>query len=378
MLVATPVTTDVRILREAGALVEAGHAVHVVGKDVPADAHLPDGFTASSASGGGGLRGSATGPVDLSRAHLRAARWLLMPEHRRLSYRRWASGAAAAASGLDYDVVHAHDFTALALGSRLARRRAVPLVYDAHELWSERQRSGRPTPFERRQERRTEGILGGRADAVLTVGEALAERLRISYGWEHVSVVRNTFPLPPEAADAEVPRAPAGVVYAGRLAPGRDLATVAAASRRMSLPVQLVGPSDPAWSAGFDPGRCVVVPAVEVADVEAVLRSAGLALVTLEPGCGNHQIALPNKLFHAVRAGVPVVASDVGELARTVQAHGIGVLYRPGDAESLIRAVEEARRRHTELVAAVRRAREELSWDRDRVQLLKVYAGLAR
>ena len=377
MLVATSVTADARVLRQAEALVDAGHVVSIIGKDIPAGTRPPRGTTFFTASGGGGLPLSSATGAGGTRASFRAARWMLLPEHRALSFRRWSTASARVAGGLIYDVVHAHDFSALPLGSRLSGQQQVPLVYDSHEMWSERRRSGRPTPVRTLWERRSEKALGSRADAVLTVGDGLAERLRSSYGWTRVSVVRNTFPL--MALDPARHRtAPTGVVYAGRLAAGRDLDTVAAASRSLSLPVSLLGPVDSFWSARFDEGFCRMLPPVEVGAVGTALRSAGLALVTLEPGCGNHEIALPNKLFHAVSAGVPVVASDVGELARTVRAHGLGVLYRAGDPASLVGAVEEARRRYPELVAAVGRAAEELSWPRDRATLLRVYAGLVR
>lgn len=377
MLVATSVTSDARVMREAGALAAAGHEVHIVGKDVPAGV-AAGAVTISSAAAGHGLRSSTGfGRTTVSTGPGRALRWILLPEHRSLTFARWARQVEAAAGPLQYDVVHAHDFTALEAGSRLAERRDVPLVYDTHELWSARHRVGRPTPWQRRRERRTEKRLGTRARVVITVGEALAGRLHDSYGWDHVVVVRNTFPaLPPhfEALAAE----PVAALYAGRLAAGRDLETVARASRLTDLPLRLVGPVDRAWSERFDAGRCSVLPAVDLTDVDGALTSAGLALVTLEDRAVNHRIALPNKLFHAVRAGVPVVASDVGELARTVRRHGLGTLYRTGDPESLARAITAARAAYPQLIAAVRRARPDLSWEADRSALLQAYEGLAR
>lgn len=277
--------------------------------------------------------------------------------------------------GLEFDVVHAHDYTALALGDRVARARRVPLVYDTHELWSERHRSGRPTPLEDRWQRARERRVGTRAAVVLTVGEALAERLRDAYRWQHIVVVRNTFPVALDSASAPLTR-PVAAVYAGRLAPGRDLETVAAASSSVDLELRLVGPSDPSWIADFVPHLCRVDPAVAADEVDGLLRVGGLALVTLTDGWGNHRVALPNKLFQAVSAGVPVVASDIGELANTVREHGVGVLYRPGDASSLVTAIEDAVRRFPQLQQAVRRAQGALSWGVDRDKLLDVYRGL--
>ena len=129
------------------------------------------------------------------------------------------------------------------------------------------------------RERAVEARLGGAAFAVITVGDGVARALRERFGWQHVTVVRNTFPMPDPLP--EPPPKPSGAVYAGRLAPFRELEVVAAASRRVDLPVTLVGPADETWLARFDPGRALVRPSLPVADVDALLTCAGLALVTL-------------------------------------------------------------------------------------------------
>jgi glycosyltransferase involved in cell wall biosynthesis len=397
MLVATSLASDTRVLREATTLAAAGHAVHVIGKQVPTDWTPPPGVSASSVGAGSVFR--ADGAPSLSRRRLsppaRAARWLLLPTHRNQAFGRWAAGAEADGAGRDYDVVHAHDFTALEAGARLAALRGVPLVYDSHELWSGRPRVGRPTPLQARRERRVERDLGARAAAVITVGEGVARALRAAYGWTHVTVVRNTFPLGSGARHGDPhgdPHGdllgagepalnplgePKGAVYAGRLAPFRELETIAAASRLVDLPITVVGPADETWLAGYDPGVAAVEPARTVEQVDELLLEAGLALVTHSDRWANHRLAMPNKLFHAVRAGVPVVATDVGELALIVREHGVGELYRPGDAPDLARAIRRAVERYPELVEAVRAAAPALSWESDAAALLSVYATLS-
>src|SRR5690606_4689661 len=117
-------------------------------------------------------------------------------------------------------------------------------------------------------------------------------------------------------------------------------------------------------------------PPVPIDAVDQAYRDAGIAFVPLTDGSLNHRIALPNKLFQAVRAGVPVVAADLPEIRRVVSEHGLGALYRPGDADSLTRAVEEVTRRHEHLVANVLAARASLCWERDAEVLLDVYEEL--
>ena len=376
MLVATSLASDTRVLREATTLARAGHDVHVIGKQVPPGWQPPDGVTASSAGASSVFR--AQGAPSLGGRRLgppaRVARWLLLPTHRNQAFGRWAAAAGSDAADRRFDVVHAHDFTALEVGARLAAERGVPLVYDSHELWSGRPRVGRPTPWQARRERAVEARLGGAAVTVITVGDGVARALRQAYGWRHVTVVRNTFPLP-DVLPAAPPR-PTGAVYAGRLAPFRELEAIAEASRHVDLPVTLVGPADETWLARFDPGRAQVRPALPVDDVDALLTGAGLALVTHSDRWANHRLAMPNKLFHAVRSGIPVVATDVGELGALVREHGVGTLYRPGDAVDLARAVEAACATYPQLVAAVRAAAPALSWESDAAALLGVYNRL--
>lgn len=372
MLVQSPVDGDARVLREASALANAGYQVHVIGRDVPDRFTAPPGVTVSSVGRSLGLRHK-----DISgRSSLlvKTARWLLLPEHRASVERAWRRQAADLAEGHRADIVHAHDFNTLDVGFELADRWNVPLIYDSHEYWHGRPRIGRPAPLRTAAERRRERELGSRAAAVLTVGDGVANLLARLYRWRHVHVVRNTFPL---RRDLELPDSPSAAAYVGRLAPYRELEVIAAASRLLPLPVRCVGPADDSWLAHFDRGDLDVHPALSLDDADRVLAEAGLALVTHSNRWVNHRLALPNKLFHAVRVGVPVVATDVGELGHAVRRHGLGKLYRAGDPADLVRAVDDALQDYSGLRTAVKKAARELSWPRDEVVLLEVYARLA-
>lgn len=377
MLVATSVATDTRVLREARTLVDAGHEVHIVGRSVPEGFDAGPGVTVSSVGTSSVFRGEGKPSLAGRRLppHLRFARWALLPEHRRSAFGRWAAGAVEQARGLDFDAVHAHDFTALAAGDRLARERGVPLVYDSHELWTGLPREFRPTPLADARDKRLEAECGSRAAAIITVGDGVAGALKDVHGWGDVTVVRNTFPLGDERP--AVPAAPTGLVYAGRLAAYRELETIAAASHLVELPVTLCGPADQTWLTSFDPGRATVLSALPLDEASALMSEAGLALVTHSDKWANHRLALPNKLFHAVSLGLPVVATDIGELAKVVREHELGTLYRPGDASDLARAIRDAVAEFPRYVCNVEAARPALCWDADAARLRAVYEKLA-
>lgn len=375
MLVMSDVVGDARVARSARTLSEAGHTVQIIGMGIPEDGRrMPKDIGVQHVSAGSPFPTASTAPR--WSAPKGAARWLLLPTHRRLTERAYRRAARVHAAGVEADVVHAHDFPTLSLAVDLARERSARVVYDSHECWTQRSLEGRPAPFRRRLDQRAERRLGSCADAVLTVSPGIADWMRQRYGWSHVHVVRNTFPTQATVhADLEAPRA---LVYAGLIDGKRDLHTVLAAAAQLpDMPVRLVGSGDARFMRTLDRRRASIEPPVGIDAVSELYRQAGLALVPLADQSLNHRLALPNKLFQALAAGVPVVAADLPELRRVVQGYGVGTLYRAGDADSLVAAVRRAIDRYPELASAARSAAESFSWDRDARILLDVYASLS-
>ncbi len=402
MLVQSTVAGDSRVLRQAATLTGSGHDVHVVGRSVPpsfepaagvtvhsvakphgirpagvdvARATSPDRAARASSTGRGSVQGGSP-LAAVRRAGVRAGRWLLLPEHRDRTERQWRAGAdAALADARPFDVVHAHDFNTLELGVALARRWNAALVYDTHELWFDRGLPGRPTPLKAIRGRRHETQLARSATVVLTVSEGIAQRLR-ERGLADVRVVHNTFPMA-GVAEPQLPGRPTGIVYAGRIGAGRDLETVvAAATSVVPLRTVLAGPADRAFH--LDTAAVELLPSMPLDRVDRLYQDLGIAVVTLTDTCDNHRLALPNKLFHAVRAGVPVVAADLPEMAAVVTEHRLGALYHPGDSTSLARAVAAVVTDYPAYAAGVRAARGALAWENDAKVLVDVYDGMSR
>jgi glycosyltransferase involved in cell wall biosynthesis len=100
----------------------------------------------------------------------------------------------------------------------------------------------------------------------------------------------------------------------------------------------------------------------------------------LEDSCENHRLALPNKLFEYVAAGLPVVVADLPEAARLVRELRIGWCADPSDPESVAAALRTALAQQDDegLRERLRRAASELTWEREKHRLMAVYEGLAR
>lgn len=368
IVVKSGVFDDARIRRTARALADAGHDVEIIGDGPTSGVPIP-GVSTRFARGG---RIADSGSRSRMRSH-RVVRWFLLPTHRRRDDRRFGE-AVLSMSVEPADIVHCNDFNTLEVGVELADRLGASLIYDAHECWTGRRQEGHPTPLHRLRERRIEQRLGQLAAARITVSPGLAEWFRDTYGWNDTVVVHNSFPSVPGACELS---RPTGVVYAGRVDASRDLRTaVAAFAGRDGLALDIVGPRDERFAAELERSGVVVHEAVGVDDLIERYRSAGLALVPLMGKQINHRVALPNKLFQAVQAGVPVIAADLPEIRRYVTEFDIGVLFQPGSVASLREATDEAVARYQELVEHVRSVAPQLAWNRDEERLLSVYSNL--
>ena len=68
----------------------------------------------------------------------------------------------------------------------------------------------------------------------------------------------------------------------------------------------------------------LLLDSVPLDDLLANTAEADVGVTLLQDTCENHRLALPNKLFEYIAAGVPVVASALPEVQRLVE----GVRHR--------------------------------------------------
>jgi glycosyltransferase involved in cell wall biosynthesis len=226
------------------------------------------------------------------------------------------------------------------------------------------------------RDRRAEGHLGAEADCVITVSEPLGRWLQDTYGWAVVNIVRNTFPaFPTSPKDVQ----PYALLYAGRVDKERDLDTVInGAARHGELKVVIRGNGDAATIRRIEAGGVIVEPARPVDELVADYRRCGIGVVSLTGDSFNHDVALPNKLFHAVQAGVPIIASDLPAIRSVVEEHGIGECYSSGDPDSFAAAITRLLSSYDEKLAAVANAKEALSWAHDKRILVDLYREINR
>jgi len=120
--------------------------------------------------------------------------------------------------------------------------------------------------------------------------------------------------------------------------------------------------------------RVHLVDPVSPEQVSQFIASADVGLLPLLH-FGSHEVALANKLFEYLHAGLPVLVSDCRAQAEFVRHHGVGGVHTAGDAQSFAREAELLVKDGTRPAAeAVDELLAPLAWPHQVARLLEVHA----
>jgi glycosyltransferase involved in cell wall biosynthesis len=374
MLVRNRYTNDTRVEKEARTLVAAGHRVTVVADAGP-------GLPARETRGGSEvIRVARRGP------NLPGLRFLL--HDLRLARRLRA---------LRPTVLHAHDSNALVPVGLAARGLRVPFVYDAHDLWLGRPRRERSRLYFALNQLYygiVERLLVPRAVATLTVSPPIVEHLRDRYHLRDVRLVANYPDVDGEVTRRELRDLPGGdaidpdapiVLYLGGLMAGRGLEQlVDAVGLVPSVQLVLLGSGvleDSLLSRAAERGaRVHLLAPVPPSEVEAYASSADLGVNAIVGSSLNDSYALPNKLFHYMAAGLPVVASDFPHVRDIVEGARCGVMADTRRPEAIADAIRRILADPDEAAAMGARGRaavaDRFNWSASASVLREVYDAI--
>lgn len=256
---------------------------------------------------------------------------------------------------LEPDLLHVHDVFHIGAAVRARHRaneagRTLRVVYDAHEYVA-----GLPIdPRRRKAYLDLEREYIGHVDAVVTVSPGLADLLLQDYGLV-ASVVTNAPDTSTAVSTAPV-RQVAGIpddhrvaVYVGGIAPhrGAEMLIEAMVHLPSDLHLVFVAASGSSYIEGLSAlaerigvgDRVHLAPYVTPEAVVSYIKSADVSVIPLSRQIPNYEIALPNKLFQSVQAGVPVVVSDNPEMSDFVKRTGVGEVFAGGEGSDLVRAL---------------------------------------
>jgi glycosyltransferase involved in cell wall biosynthesis len=428
IVVPTTAEFDSRTFRVASALVARGHTVTVIGRAdarLPRDETTPAGYRvvrvpASSIDGlplpgrirrwlakrRGAARSASTQPGGASRSgdpersggsagRLRrafngATRLTAIALTVRSQSRRSRDVDPGA------DVYHAMAYMGIPVGLELAQRSGGLAVYDARDIYTDAHNMAKLPRPARRVFGWIERGWARRSAAVVTVNRPYAEVMAEKWDLPLPTIVLNCTSLAAVSGarsrrfherlglDPDV----SVVLYQGGFSRERGIEQLISAIRDVPGAVLVLlgyGVLRPELEAiAADPasrGRIHVLDAVPPDELIDWVAAADVVAMPIQPSTLNHRLTTPNKLFEAMAAGVPVVASDLPGMAPIVRETGCGLVCNPTDPTAIaaaLRAILEApadeRAAYRErALAAVRTT---YNWEAQMTKLLAVYERL--
>ncbi len=279
---------------------------------------------------------------------------------------------------------------------RLRRRHGGRTVYDSRDIYLHARLFDRMAAPWRRIYRSIERRWARSADAVITVNDAYAEVLTELLDIPRPLVVMNCPErwVPPDPGPDLIrerlglARATPVVLYQGNLMTERGIEQAMDAILDVPDAVLVLmgygGSRDEYAATAARPpyaGRVQLIEPVPPDELLPWTASADVLVMAIQPTTLNHRLTTPQKLFEALAAGVPVVASDLPGMAGIVTTTGCGVLCDPTSPAAIAGAIRSILARSSAERAGLRTrslaaAHDTYNWESQLVVLRGLYTGL--
>ena len=377
MHVLGPARTDVRVMREATALAQAGYSVSVVDVEPkgkrPVEEELHD---------------VCLKHVFVSDAFLttRFARWAVI-RAAQLLFRSTMRLLQTPA-----DIYHAHDVSGLLPCFIVACIRRKQLVFDSHEL---------PLQEMSIQSRGILFLLSLILTAivpfcagVITVSSPIAKDISKRYRRSDVTLLRNVpkYQVVPKSdrlrQHLKLSPSTRVVLFQGALHANRSLNKLVHAAPFLlpDVVMVLMGPSEEVVQAELEAiietekthDRVKVLPPVPYEELLQWTASADIGLLVMAQDTSlNVRWCLPNKLFEYLMAGLPVLASQLDAVAEILQTYELGCIVESLDAVDIAAAIN-AMLADPGALATMRKnalsaAQHEFLWEKESQKLIELY-----
>lgn len=328
-------------------------------------------------------------------------RWFLWNIARLLSYTLFRRSFEQAITDWFPDVIHAHDTMALPAAANAAQRSGARLIFDSHEL--ETHRNPPQLWINRAQTRRIEARYLPQADHVITVGHKIAEHLAQEYAIARPSVIFNSPQLEPSPLPARWQQAPRTdvrqetglppetplLVYTGNVAMNRGIEQTIEGLAQYHLDhpgapavhLSTVGRAPDAAQRALTSlasrldlaERLHFHDPVAANDVTRFIATATAAVIPIIPQTLSYEYAMPNKLFEAALAGLPILGADLAEMGPFIRDNGLGQTYDSRAAAAFSQGLHAVLAQPRSTGASHPEA---YSWETQSKQLLEIYQDI--
>jgi len=298
------------------------------------------------------------------------------------------------------DIVHSHDLYMLQAATKAAKAVNAKVVYDAHELETDRHSGLHPRV--KKNIAKQECRYGKQADGVITVSLSILKVMQNNLERDDVIIVYNA-PMMNEFAAASddnirselnlaknMPLA----IFVGKLynihthdhrinniiealayIPKMHLVILGAKSTNAVTEITV-------WAERyFVSDRVHLVEPVPYEDLLGYITTVDLGINPMQNKCLNTDYSMPNKVFEMSLAGIPVAQSNLKDSVRYLNHFNMGIPMDAMDAKDIARAMVDvySGRKHMKKSSQdLQSMRDEFGWKAQGKKLLSLYERVQR
>lgn len=282
-------------------------------------------------------------------------------------------------------VLHSNDLDTLLPNYLASKIKGTHLVYDSHEYFTEVPELVDRPKIQRIWER-IEGKIFPKLKHVFTVNESIADLFRNKYKVD-VKVLRNIPRLKSIKSADETP-----ITFDNRkvlLLQGAGIniqrgaeELVAAMQFVDDALLLIVGSGDVLPFLKEQVLTLNLSEKVQFMDkvpferLQNITRQATLGISVDKPTNINYQLSLPNKLFDYIHAGIPVVVSDLKEVAKIVNLYQVGIVLKNHEPKQMAERINHLLQNAnllSEFKHNCNKASMKLNWENEEKNLISTY-----
>ncbi|MDP4271321.1 MAG: glycosyltransferase [Bacteroidota bacterium] len=286
-----------------------------------------------------------------------------------------------------FDIILSNDTDTLPAAFLAARLKKKPIVFDAHELFTEVPELVH-RPVIKRVWKSFEDVILPKIKYAYTVCQPIADIYNKRYGLK-MGVVRNA-PLTRNSSIKTPKRftfeGKKMLLYQGAVNVGRGLEWVIDAMPYLNNVVFCIAGdgditqeiTDRILRLGLQ-DKVLMMGKIPFEELYNYTISADLGISLLENRGLNYYYSLPNRIFDFVQAQVPVLATDFPEIRNVVEAYQIGTLidhYEPQYLAGVIQNMLSEWENKPDKKAIFEKAQADLCWEKDEETLIGIFNSI--
>ena len=291
-----------------------------------------------------------------------------------------------------YDLLVSNDLDTLLPNYLVAKLKHILLVYDSHEYFT-----GVPEiqdrPFVRRVWKRIEKFVFPGLKYVMTVSDSIASQYKSEYGFKPL-VVRNCSIkteqiLPFSHEELEICPDHLLLILQGTGINvdrgGEELIDAVSLTDKVTLLVIGSGNKfefliEKVSQLGLT-GKIKFIKKLAWKELMRYTRSADVGLSLDKKSNMNYNFSLPNKVFDYISAGIPVIATDLPEIAKIIREYNCGILISEPTPEVIAEAIIKLRD-NRDLLSGLKRnsaiASETVNWENESKKVVELYRSVLK